>query len=174
MKTEFDELVKRAKKGDSEAFSKLYAQIYKELYYYALCNLDNSYDAADAVSDAVVDAYTGIKNLKDINAFKAWMYKILTAKIKRKQAQYIKERENTVALDESYAEHEKKENKYIGVEILQQLDLLNEQERMCFSLNVLEGYTSEEISKLTGIKPATVRSSLSRGRQKLRESLSEQ
>ena len=55
MKTEFDELVKRAKKGDSEAFSKLYAQIYKELYYYALCNLDNSYDAADAVSDAVFE-----------------------------------------------------------------------------------------------------------------------
>lgn len=174
MKTEFTELVKRAKNGDSEAFSMLYSQVYKELYYYALCNLDNSYDAADAVSDAVVDAYSGVKKLKDINAFRAWMFKILTAKIKRKQAQYIKERENTSSLDNNYKEQEEKENKYIGVEILQQLDLLNEQERMCFSLSVLGGYTSEEISKLTGIKPATVRSSLSRGRQKLKESLSEQ
>lgn len=161
-------LVKRSKNGDSDAFAILYSEIYKELYYYALCNLNSSYDAADAVSDAVLDAFSSIKRLRDDAAFKAWMFKILTAKIKKKQAEYIKERNSTSELDDDYVE---KEDKYNGMEVLQQLDLLNEQEKLCFSLSVLGGYTSDEISEITKIKPATVRSCLSRGRQKLKAGL---
>ena len=93
MKSGFSELVAKAKKGDSKAFAQLYSAIYKELYYYALCNLNNSDDAADAVSDAVLDAFSGIKNLRNEDAFKGWMVRILTAKIKRKQAEYITQRE---------------------------------------------------------------------------------
>ena len=52
-----NELVKKAVNGDTESFSMLYAEIYKQLYYYALTNLGNSEDAADAVHDAVLDAY---------------------------------------------------------------------------------------------------------------------
>ena len=89
MNSGFSELVAKAKKGDSAAFAELYSAIYKELYYYALCNLNNSEDAADAVSDAVLDAFSGIKNLRNEDAFKGWMIRILTAKIKRKQAEYI-------------------------------------------------------------------------------------
>ena len=92
MKSGFSELVAKAKKGDSKAFAQLYSAIYKELYYYALCNLNNSDDAADAVSDAVLDAFSGIKNLRNEDAFKGWMVRILTAKIKRKQAEYITQR----------------------------------------------------------------------------------
>ena len=69
MRSDFSQLVRQARKGDSEAFAKLYSEIYKDLYYYALCNLNNQDDAADAVSDAVIDAFAGIKNLKDENAF---------------------------------------------------------------------------------------------------------
>lgn len=168
MKTEFCELVKRSKNGDSDAFAGLYAEIYKELYYYALCNLNSSDDASDAVSDAVLDAFCGIKKLKNEAAFKSWMFKILTAKIKKKQSEYIKNRENTMQLDENYVDE--KDN-FNGIEILQQLDLLNEQEKLCFSLSVIGGYSSDEISEMTDIKPTTVRSSLSRGRQKLRSRL---
>ena len=41
-------LVELAVNGDTDAFSKLYGEIYKELYYYALANLQNAEDAADA------------------------------------------------------------------------------------------------------------------------------
>ena len=46
-------LAELAVNGDTDAFSKLYGEIYKELYYYALANLQNAEDAADAVQDAV-------------------------------------------------------------------------------------------------------------------------
>ena len=41
-------LAELAVNGDTDAFSKLYGEIYKELYYYALANLQNAEDAADA------------------------------------------------------------------------------------------------------------------------------
>ena len=53
-------LVELAVNGDTDAFSKLYGEIYKELYYYALANLQNAEDAADAVQDAVLDGYMSI------------------------------------------------------------------------------------------------------------------
>ena len=65
MDLNFSEYVKRAKKGDTDAFSKLYSLVYKDLYHIALCNLKNQHDACDAVSDAVLDAFTSIKNLRD-------------------------------------------------------------------------------------------------------------
>ncbi len=176
MASGFSELVKQAKKGDSKAFAELYSAIYKELYYYALCNLNNQDDAADAVSDAVLDAFTGIKNLRDEEAFKGWMLRILTAKIKRKQAEYVRDREyleSGVYMDDDGDEVVRdipsKESKYEGIELLDHIESLSQNEKMCFSLNAIYGYTSDEISKLTGINSATVRTYLARGKTKLRK-----
>ena len=41
-------LVLRAKDGDVHAFAGLYAQIYKDLYRFAVCTLQNLHDAEDA------------------------------------------------------------------------------------------------------------------------------
>lgn len=180
MKSGFSELVAKAKKGDSGAFAELYSAVYKELYYYALCNLNNSEDAADAVSDAVLDAFSGIKNLRNEEAFKGWMIRILTAKIKRKQAEYINQREYITSLSSDYSQDEDKmleipdrESKYEGIELLDHIESLTHNEKMCFSLNAIYGYTSDEVSKITGINAATVRSYLSRGKAKLRKMIDE-
>ncbi len=180
MKSGFKELVARAKKGDSQAFAELYSAIYKELYHYALCNLNNSEDAADAVSDAVLDAFMGIKSLRNEEAFKGWMIRILTAKIKRKQAEYVQNREYISSMSSDYPDEDDKqldipetESKYEGIELLDHIEALSENEKMCFSLNAVCGYTSDEISKITGINPATVRTYLARGKQKLRKLIDE-
>ncbi len=168
--SDFNEYVAKAKSGDTDAFAELYSVVYKDLYYIALCNLNNPHDAADAVSDAVLDAFKSIKNLKNIDAFKAWMFKILNAKICRKQAEYVKQRNTTSDLAESY-DQPGSDNPYSMIEILQQFNLLSEKERICFSLNLVCGYTSDEISKICGMRASSVRSLLSRGRQKLKEQI---
>lgn len=176
MKSGFSELVSKAKKGDSKAFAELYSLIYKELYYYALCNLNNSEDAADAVSDAVLDAFSGIKNLRSEDAFKGWMVRILTAKIKRKQAEYVSMREYISSTTSDYTDDDDKsldipaeESKYEGIELLDHIESLTYNEKLCFTLNAIYGYTSDEISKITSINAATVRTYLARGKQKLRK-----
>ena len=56
-------LVRRAKRGDVDAFAELYAGIYKDMYRFALYTLRNTSDAEDAVSDAVTDAFASIRKL---------------------------------------------------------------------------------------------------------------
>ncbi len=180
MRDGFSELVKKASKGDSGAFAQLYSLVYKELYYYALTNLNSPDDAADAVQDAVLDAFVGIKSLKNEEAFKGWMLKILTAKIKRKQAEYISARDNLTYIDSGFGSDDEdnpsyeipyRESKYEGIELLEHIESLSENEKLCFSLNAIYGYTSDEISKITGINSATVRTHLARGKTKLRKLL---
>ena len=48
---EIQSLVPAAKKGDKTAFSKLYQEIYKDLYKFAFYCLKNETDAEDAVSE---------------------------------------------------------------------------------------------------------------------------
>ncbi|MGN0653955.1 MAG: RNA polymerase sigma factor [Oscillospiraceae bacterium] len=167
MNNDFSVCVKRARNGDADAFAELYSSVYKDLYRIALCNLRNSDDAADAVSDAVLDAFTSIKNLKDENAFKAWIVKILMTKIKRKQKDYITD--NTQDISE--VEQESRDNSFDGVEILEAISELDENERLVLSLSIVGGYKSDEIAKLCNSKAATIRSQLSRAKLKLRDRL---
>ena len=43
-------------KCDAKAFSKLYEQVYQDLYRYALCLMRDPHEAEDAVSAAVLSA----------------------------------------------------------------------------------------------------------------------
>ena len=73
MNNDFTEDVKLARKGDSEAFSRLYSIVYKDLYRIALYSLRNSHDACDVVSDTVLDAFCSIGSLRDEAAFRLWI-----------------------------------------------------------------------------------------------------
>ena len=84
------DLVAAARAGDKEAFGALYAAIYTDLYKFAYYLLKNEEDAKDAVSDAVMDAYAGISKLRSEEAFKSWMFHILSAKWQA-QAQRVRD-----------------------------------------------------------------------------------
>ncbi|MCM1329302.1 MAG: sigma-70 family RNA polymerase sigma factor [Ruminococcus sp.] len=176
MNTDFAEQVKKARNGDADAFAELYSLVYKELYRIALVNLKNQHDASDAVSDAVLEAYSSIKKLRDEKAFKAWIIKILTVKIKRKQREYIKIRDYQTDLEDlenSVEQKESAEINYGGLEIMEEFRRLNEEERLILSLSVVSGYTSEEIAKVTGLSANTVRSKAARAKIKLKQMLEE-
>lgn len=157
--------VKLAVSGDCEAFSRIYAEVYKELYHIAFYSLRNTHDASDAVSETVLDAFSSIKKLKDENAFRNWIFKILAAKIKRKQSEYYKDN-NDIS---DYENTLKETFDFEQFEIAEALYDINDDERLILSLSVLEGYTSREISQICGMKDATVRSKLSRTKEKLRK-----
>ena len=57
-------LIRRARRGDIQAFGVLYGRIYKELYRFALYTMRHKQDAEDVVSETVVAAYEGIDRLK--------------------------------------------------------------------------------------------------------------
>ena len=63
-------------------FSEMYETVYRDLYHYALCLMKNPQEAEDAVSEAVVAAYENIHKLKKEEAFRSWIFTILTNKCK--------------------------------------------------------------------------------------------
>lgn len=160
---DFSADVKLAKKGNTEAFSRLYETVYKDLYHIALYSLRNSHDASDVVSDTVLDAYCSIDKLREPKKFKSWIMRILSAKIKRKQKEYFS---NTEELNEDFPETDNFD--YDSVELKDALDRLDSESRLMLSMSVLGGYTSDEISEICEIKSGTVRSRLSRIKEKLR------
>ena len=81
-------LIKRAKRGDAEAFGELYKDIYKQLYKFAYYMLKNAEDAEDVVSETVMDAFSSIKKLKKEESFSSWIFQILSNKCKRKMTEY--------------------------------------------------------------------------------------
>ena len=71
-------------KCDVDTFARMYEEIYKDLYRFALCMMKNEQDAEDAVSDAVLSGYENIRKLRDEKAFKSWMFTILANTCKKK------------------------------------------------------------------------------------------
>ena len=65
-------------KCDAAAFAGMYETIYKDLYRYALCMMRNPHDAEDVVSETVIKGYERIHTLRSEDAFKSWMFTILS------------------------------------------------------------------------------------------------
>ena len=162
------ELAAAAKAGDTAAFAKLYEQINKKLYYWALANLGSADDAADTVQDAALKAYSSISELRSPKAFESWIFRILVNIVRAKQKDHAAERENRSAADPAEVTAEPPFGK---LELIQGLAKLSAEERQCLTLYGVAGYNSAEIAAITGLKASTVRSHISRGRAKLRKEL---
>lgn len=158
------ELVKRAKRGDTEAFASLYAEIYENMYRFALYTLKNTSDAEDVVSEAVMDAFASIKKLRSKEAFKSWMFRILSNKCKDKLCEYSKK---TYELDEVATEKQSVLGPEDGVIVRRSFFDLEDEERIIIGMHLFCGYKSREIAEILHMNENTVRSKESRGLKKL-------
>lgn len=158
------ELVKRAKRGDTEAFASLYAEVYENMYRFALYTLKNTSDAEDVVSEAVMDAFASIKKLRSEEAFKSWIFRILSNKCKDKLLEYSKK---TYELDESITEKQSILGPEDGVIVRRSFFDLEDEERIIIGMHLFCGYKSREIAEILHMNENTVRSKESRGLKKL-------
>ena len=133
--------------------------------------LKHQADAEDAVSETVIDAFTSIQKLRREESFKAWMFKILSAKCKRRlnsRSLALEEPAAQISNDNSFdrlAEH---------MDVRDCFFQLNDIDRLIISMHIFAGYTNQEIAKALHMNPNTVRSRESRALKKLSEQLSGQ
>ena len=153
-------------KCDAKAFSKLYEQVYQDLYRYALCLMRDPHEAEDAVSAAVLSAYEHIHKLRKEEAFKSWIFTILGNQCRKmlgKRGNHMSEEETPEAGHEpDYEQH---------FDVKEAFARLEEEERMILSYSVFAGYGSEEIAQMLEMNAATVRSKKSRALGKMRKML---
>lgn len=152
-----------------EEFTRLYSEIYKDLYRFALYTLDTKEDAEDAVSDAIVDAYASFDKLRDRNSFRSWMFAILSAKCKKRLKIYANK---TLELNEEIAETENLVMDESSIEdnldLKDAMERLNERERLIINMSVIAGYEGLEIAEYLGMNHNTVRTVRRRALDKMR------
>ena len=156
-------------KCDAKTFSRLYEQVYQDLYRYALCLMRNPHEAEDAVSAAVLSAYEHIHKLRKEEAFRSWIFTILSNVCKKKLKQANKERQQQTEdfFPEGRIEESHEEDVGLAMDVRNAFFILSEEEQMIIGLSVFGGYNSTEIGKILNLKPGTVRIKRSRALEKM-------
>jgi len=167
------ELVRLAQQKDVDAFTQLYEEISRDLYQTAYYCLRNQQDAEDVVSETVMAAWAQIGELREAEAFRGWIFKILSNRCKTRLRQYV---EKPLELREDFSDLAE-QGPTLGDSTAGSLDLraalkkLVATDRMILVLSVLEGYTTREVADMLHMNHATVRSRKSRALEKLAEML---
>ena len=167
-----NDLIESAKKGDKEAFTSLIQTIQYDLYRIAQTRLNDDYDINDAIQNAMINAYKHIKKLKNNAMFKSWMIKILinecnriyTSK-KKKSELFNKFKNNSINSVEENPFN--KVNSKLDFELI--LKNLNYKEKLIITLYYNNGYSCSEISDILGMKRNTVKSILTRTKEKIKK-----
>lgn len=158
-------LVALAVGGDRNAFAALYTRYKDELYRYAYFRLGNAEDARDAVSACIVAAFEGIYALRAAGAFRPWIFRILYFACCQIIAQ---QSEQNARADVSELDRVEAASDTLSPELKEAFDILDPLGRDIVLLSVIAGYKSREIAGMTGLKPSSVRSRLSRALSKMR------
>ena len=133
------------------------------LYRAALAILGDPHEAEDAVQDAFVKFLE--KAPADLRSPSAWLMRVLVNGCKsrlRLAWRQVTQLPDTLPAP-SPEEHEE----------LEELWSLPPEERAAIHLFYYEGYSTQEIAQMTDVAPGTVRSRLSRARERLRRLLSD-
>jgi len=165
-----EELVKKAKNGNVEAFSELIIAVEDNLYRIARIRLKADEDIYDAVQETIIKAFESIKQLKDAKYFKTWIIRILINETNRI---YVKKnKEKLVPFEE--IENSKSHNSSNIEDLEQILDFdfickkLKYEERVIIILYYMEKYTDKEIGKILNLKEDTVYTKRRRAKEKIK------
>ncbi|MEH7239082.1 RNA polymerase sigma factor [Bacillus sp. JJ1562] len=156
-------LVKKAKKGDGEAFVLLVKQYEDVLYRTAYRLLNNDEDVADAMQDTIISAYEKLHTLKIDEYFNTWICKILINKCNS----LLNKNKNVLVIDENLL-LQKKDDGFQKIELEDALNSLNEVYRLALILYYIVGLNVKEISEFLKEPEGTIKSRLSRAKSILR------
>lgn len=120
----------------------------------------------DLAQDTFIKAYTNMASFKNLSSFSTWLYRIAYNVF----YDYIRNRKETMDLDAREVDaNSSTEQVNVGakMDVYQSLKTLKEMERTCITLFYMEDISIEKIAGITGCPAGTVKSHLSRGKEKL-------
>lgn len=159
-------LVKRAKRGDAEAFIELIEDNKQSMYKVARGFFHNEEDVADAISETVLTCYEKIRTLRQDAYFKTWMIRILINHCKN-----ILGRQKRSIFVENADELEGEARNSGEQEFRELIEPLKEKDRSIFTLYYVYGMKVKEIAACMEMKENTVAARLKRGREALRDEM---
>lgn len=164
-----EHLLRKAKKGDSDAFCHLMDMQTQSMYKIARSYLKNNEDAADAIQDTILSCYENLTNLKNNKYFQTWLTRILINKCK----DILHKKKLTVYTD-TVPDIPFYEDDFETTEWNQILAPLDEKYRYILLLYYMEGFNTRDISQILNMNESTVKTRLQRGRKLLAEACQHQ
>ena len=129
----------------------------------------------DLAQDTFIKAYTNITTFRGLASFKTWVmriaYNVWYDHTRRGERGEVRsERKDVVQqerMDYSLTSHSSPLTSEIKLDLYAALALLKPDERTCITLQLIDGYDIAGIAKITQMKEGTIKSHLSRGKEKL-------
>lgn len=178
------ELISQSQAGDLDLFNQLVEKYQGQVYNLALRMLGNAEAAADATQDTFLSAYRAIGSFRGGN-FRAWLLRIaanscrdqLRAARRRPASSLdlILQSESPPPLaDKAESPEDYALRRELGTAINDGLAFLPAEQRVVVILSDIQGLSYEDVAQATGSSLGTVKSRLSRGRERLRDYLLQQ
>jgi len=175
-----EKLISRAAKGDASAFNELLGIHEKRMYAVCLRMCANHEDAQDCLQESMLRIFRSISSFKGQSSFSTWVYRV-TMNTCLDELRKKKNRQTTSLdglLDSGWSpsdDFDTPEHHTIAGEaksaIRSAISELPDDMRSAVVLRDIEGFSYEEISGMLGINVGTIKSRISRGREKLREKI---
>lgn len=162
------QLVRKAQRGDKEAFISLMEEQKQAMYKVAVGILKNDADAADAMQDTVLSCFENLQSLREPRYFKTWMTRILINHCNR----ILGERKKLIPMEEYFSGREKENAEQpreikrttMNEDFLKILDQIEDKYRIIILLYYVEEFSIREISQILEMNENTVKTRLARGR----------
>jgi RNA polymerase sigma-70 factor (ECF subfamily) len=180
------ELIRRVREGDKEAFYGLVRPYERAVFFAARSVLNNDADAEEASQEAVLKAFTHIKDFRGESKFSTWLIQITINEARMKLRK--EHRELYESLDESNADEQGDywpkdfaDWREIPLEALQLKELrealskalasLEPKYRQVLVLRDIQHFSGAETAEALGLSGEAVRTRLHRARLRMRDAL---
>ncbi len=180
MTSDFALVAQVAISGNKRAFDELVRRYQSPVRRFFLSQtLGDSQLSDDLSQDTFIKAYTSIASFRGLASFQTWLMRIAynvyydyRRKMKNEQ---LEMREGPLEIKDEGAAHSSFliSHSSFKLDLYAALALLKPDERTCITLQLIDGYDISKIAKITQMKEGTVKSHLSRGKEKLAKFLKE-
>jgi RNA polymerase sigma-70 factor (ECF subfamily) len=176
------ELIARAQGGDVEAFCRLASNHQRSLYVLALKYAGNHHDAEDLTQEVMMNAFRSIHQFKGMSTFHTWLSRImvnafLNQKRKNDPLAGSQRQETTEEAFEAswtitrpiHTSERTVHNGLLAQQVVEMLEQVPPRQRLMFLMKHQEGMTCEEIAESMGTSVGTVKKTLFRVVDRLRQ-----
>ncbi len=165
-------IINEAKKGNIQAFVGLIEQNKIQMYKTAKAILQNEEDVCDAIQEALICAYKNINTLKHEKYFKTWLIRIT---INKSYDIIEKNSINNKKIEKEVTYYNRENSDYEShIDIERALNLVENDLKTVIILYYYDDISIKDIAKILNIPTGTVKSKLSRAREKLYEILKQE
>ncbi len=166
------DVIRRAQENDSTAFEEIYRHYAGMVYRVALRMTRRVEEAEEVTQEVFVAVHRHLNTFAGQAELKTWIYRIavncsLNALKKGKRRPEVAWDEGFDPEDPRQGVRESAEKEAAQEKIVDLLDMLNADQKMCLVLRAQEGLSYEQIARALNININTVRSRIKRARETL-------